>query len=610
MREFMRLVSGRLPPSKKLGNGTSRFIKSLSAPSLDDAWSILAEDALAGWKGRDKSGMVERSQRIKRKNASDDLAVKLIIKIASGKERNAIEFVESEGVDYMRPEWIANCLLAAQFSSQWSLAMRIGRAVVENPRLLAGAAFAGVAAQEPFNGEDASASELAPRAEATGIDKETPLLAAIKHARNDLGVLLMRGGVDLSKSAALLREMRGKGTRAFSKTASGWDEGLVDTAEASVLSFCIEGGKPEDFASALIARIHNEGPNALGAPLLNSMAVLQKIVSFGRSHAVFEFLDADRGDALAALATLVGKSPAEDVAFLLRRMIMNGMDVAANWMVDAVGSGNEGISPFDLPAFSVMDGGPAAVDLAVKAQKWGLAERLVAAGANFWSKRRSVESWREGREDEDPKSALDLAIAMGASPLVSAMLEKMGDSGKLAGFFAQNDGASLARQAAMHGFYDVAASLVRAGADIAGDSACQNLSSAMMWSCQSENAQLAVIERLREHPSATRLAAIEALDEYGKGALARAAWNDKPSIAEALIKEGANIAAAAKQIGRPSAALSLLTEVCSSAPSPCLPEALVVDGLALVAAKARARVIQAGSGGKLAAARRASPREQ
>lgn len=603
MFEFMKLVGSRMDKHKRPPiNRAKRFVRSLSAKSLDESWSILAEDASESWRGMDTGAMLEKACRIKRKDSNEQQALSLMLAIAKRDETEAVALVSREGMSFMQPQWMPNFLLAVELASQWALAEKIAASIASNPALLAGAGERG--SRLGFS----MAANVRGEAEDGGVGKSlserdslvsTALIVAVERQRSKVKIapFLVEHGVALGGSGKVLLDRNG-GRPVFVAPMRGLGRRPVDgiSAEACMLSYACEGIDREDLLISLIRRFRAEGPDGAGWELLRSMTVLEKVVFWERQDAAIALIGDDVPQAMAE-----GVESA-DVAFLLRRMILAGMDIAAERLVIAIASiGGDFLEALSLSNANVKNG-PPPLCLAIEKGKSELASRLIACGANYSSKAIQQGDLEAGVESPVPKSMLEMAAERGLDRVIVTMLKKIGLGDESRAFLAENDGARLAREALARGFPDVAIALFRGGADL--DSGCESPSSAMLWTDGSWRSQMVVIKLLREESAAKRAWAFEAVDGHGRGALARAIFG---KAADGLIKEiillGGDATIAERQLRGAKDEVERLRLLRSEA----LPDGLAAPSTESVAEKVRSKMRQALAHSAMSSSKRINP---
>lgn len=603
MFEFMKLVGSRLNNHKSPPiNRAKRFLRSLSAKSLDEAWSILAEDAAESWRGMDTGAMLEKAYRIKRKDSKEQQAVSLMLAIAKSRETEAVALVSREGMSFMQPQWMPNCFLAVEFASQWVLAEKIAASIASNQALLAGAGERGsrlsfsLPASVPGEAEDSGMGKSPNECDSL---VSTALIVAVERQRSKVKIapFLVEHGISLRGSGNFLLNRNG-GQPVFVARRRGLERRPVNgiSAEACMLSYACEGVNREDLLISLIKRFRDEGPDGAGWELLRSMTVLEKVVSWQRQDAAVALIGDDLPQAMAE-----GVEPA-DVALVLRRMIMADMDIAAERFAIAIASiGGDLLEALSLSNANVRNG-PPALCLAIEKGKAELASLLIACGANYSVKAISQGDLESGIESPIPKSMLEMAAERGLERVIVAMLKKIGLGDESRAFLAGNDGARLAREALSRGFPEVAIALFRGGADL--DSGGENPSSAMLWTDGSWRSQMVVIKLLREEPAAKRAWAFEALDGHGRGALARAIFG---KAADGLIKEiillGGDATVAERQLRGAKDEVERLRLLRSDA----LPGASLASSIESVAEKVRSKMRQALAHSALSTSKKSIP---
>lgn len=584
MLDFMKLIGVHVNKRPAVVNRAKRFLRSLSHKTLDEAWAVLTEDASESWRSIDTGAMLEKAYKIKRKDPKEQQAVNLMLAIAKSRESEAVALVSREGMDFMQPQWMANCLLATELANQWALTEAIVMAIIANKDLLHGAGEVGSRPGSlAMPAGDVSESAVGNIKKKRDPLTSTALLVDVERPRSRMKIasLLVAHGVGLGGSGKVLSDER-DGEPVFKNAARQEKRISVDgnSDQALLLNYACEGVGRENLLLSLIERFQREGPRGGGWQILSSMNVLAKVVHWERDEAAAALI----GDG-APQATSVGVEPL-DVAQLLRRMIMSNMNLSAERLVLAISSiGGPLLEALNLSNPNAKNG-PPPLALAIGKGNADLAAVLVACGANCSVKAVSQEDLESGAESLVAKSMLEMAAERGLERVIYKMIQMVGLGEPSKAFIVENDGARLAREAMARGFPEVAIALLRGGAGLLDEPEAK-VSSAMLWTAGSVRAQVAVIQLLRNEPAEARAAAFEALDEHGRGALARAAFGESQGLVKTLLAEGANVAAADAQLQGHKEQLDRLRSIlCESAISLANP----LVGIESVAEKVRLKM--------------------
>lgn len=526
-----------------------RFLESLTAKSLDDAWAILADGAENKWADYENfpNMMVEARKRMERSpKAKNKEAIELIILIGERNERQAVNFLLESGCGFMCSEWVSNCLLAAILSGQNMLADAIGRGVAERPHLLKGASLPGVLPKFKTEARELSAKKGHHGHGGGGwFWQSTPLLAAISVGHLNLAFFLISKGLALEGSAFAL----GERSKLLGKTARSGKFKMED-APSLVLGFAI-CEKRESVQLALIDRIKREGASGIGWKAVGSSEVLKLAARHGQEKAAIALMGAG-GEAIfghsrrkdcheRTTVHAMGQAVLHDLdGEVLREMMASNMNRAAGKLVGIASRSGDPMAIEILDAKDALE--MRSVAAAVSHGNEKLALQLIAAGADV----------KDRISARDSRSVAHLAAEKEMEEVLCAIIKALGSS-RQSGSGGSEPWEFMAFDACMAGQGNVARRLIKAGAPLKARMRDGFASGPLGWPSDDDGVMLAIIDQVREMMPAERSRILEEAvcgvkSINGFGPLAEAVTAKGAKVVKALIQAGASVENAKAQV--------------------------------------------------------------
>lgn len=506
-----------------------RFMRSLGAKSLDEAWALLADGAGDGWLGFENPALLwERAKSTKCKTADRQKAVDMLVLIGEGDEHATIAWLSKEGMGFMRAQWMANCLLAAIHSGQEAVAHELAQHAFNNHTLSLFGGVQRVGLLPKFKRDARAMAEKSSHHRHGGavvFQEWTPLVAAIAAGQNSVADFLIAKSSWLAPSAEIVATL---------EPALGGDaQEDLRSDEARVLSFAISRRR-ESTQLALIQRLVGNGKGPRGA--LASGEMLRLAASHGQEEAAFQLMAA-RAHACKTLeesdADLSRMEPQ-----ILRMMIDGGMSRAAKKLVRMAAARPR---PFGIEMLDKPDAlGLTALGAAIEKKDEAVAIMLVAAGA-------------DPRAPSGGECMAIRAAKLGLEDAARAILDRLGHNSFFDGSVKESDGAFLAFDAIGCGWDEAVIVLIKAGCSLRSRADANGQSPGpLSWPvAASDLISMAVIGRLAGMSPADRAWALEYVSIHGQlafGPLAKALCYGSPTVAKALIQAGASIENAVGQV--------------------------------------------------------------
>lgn len=575
----------------RTGSGRDeRFLKSLTAKSLDEAWAILADGAENKWADYESPAlMMEQARKIVERSSKgkNGKAIELIVLIAERKEYRTMSFLAESGFAFMRPEWVSNCMLAAILSGQTMVSDVIGRGIAEYADLLKGASLPGILPKIKREAQEIAAKNGRHGHQRADVFwQSTPLLAAISAGHINVATFLISKGLALEGSASALGE---RSALLGKKSPSGKFE--ISDAPSLVLGFAI-CEKKEKIQLALIDRIKSEGSQAVGWNAVGSCEMLRLAARHGQETAAIALLGGG-GTSVRGRRRNAGEeeAAAKEMSQALLRylnseilgaMIASNMNRAAGKLVGIARASG------DTRAIDILDApnplGMRSLSMAVSSGNEKLALQLIAAGVNL----KSPVGARDSRSVAHLAAEKEMGEVLGAIIKALESSRDPGLGGSEGWEFMAFDACALLQG-------NVATRMIKAGAPLKSRVRDGFESGPLCWPGADDGVMLAVIDRVQAMPQDERSRVLEEgvwRDESadGFGPLALAVSTRGTHVVKALILAGASVENAKAQLAASRPRLvGHLDEILAKVSNSHKPEASCFDaaGMAERASKAR-----------------------